>query len=294
MNDDKHAPTDEFVEYLARDTMRRLRYESRFSEAPRVNHSRSRYTTLAVAAGVVITLSTGMVLGASANYASAEVLPNGTTTIPSRPAFAILPIKNALSAIGCTQSVEHAVAAATSPKSASLPSTVVPPIAEPAAIDQVSTPTLSENPNRALIALLARQHQPAVVRGDTISQYIVMVLDAAQNYLWSTHGNGGVAVDAGGDLRTPVERAEYNRVYAAELQGTSRPISIRYSYAADTVIRENFAIRRDSATGRQIWNYRDVITSDTNASGLRRLSFRVQDSTRVIALQGVAGRGGAA
>ena len=215
---DKHAPTDEFVEYLARDTMRRLRHETRFSTAGALP-ARRLPIARGITAGVVMTLATGMVLGASANYASAEVLPNGTTTIPARPALALLPIRNALSAIGCTQAAPSSVSAARS-------ADVVVPPREPAVVDQLANRPARSSPDRATIAAYAAQYQPAVVRGDTASEYIVMVLDASQNHLWSTHGNGNLSIEVAGDVRTAAERAEYAHAHRADYLGAMAAVNI--------------------------------------------------------------------
>lgn len=222
-SNDPHAPTDEFVEFLERDTMRRLRYEQRFAQSTNgQKHARRIPSALMLAAGVVMTLTTGMVLGASANYASAEVLPNGTTTIPARPALAILPIKNALSAIGCTQAPQSAA-----PKAAA---TVAVAATADSATNQVAAPTVQVKPDRAAIAALATRYEGAVVRGDTAADFVVMVLDASDKYVWSTHGTGGVAIEVGGDQRTPAERREYERAHQKELIG-SATLPNEYSYA---------------------------------------------------------------
>lgn len=286
MNDsgDKHAPTEEFVEYLARDTMRRLRHEARFTPSPAKQRSRSRIpTALGIAAGVVMTLSTGMVLGASANYASAAVLPNGTTTIPSRPALAILPIRNALTAIGCTQPVEQPVAptkavasvatfATTSAPTAA--SAVEPTTSDAAAADHVVTPTAPAKPDRALIATLARQHQAAVVRGDSASEYLVLLLDTSQNYLWSTHGNGNVSIEVGGDVRTSAERVEYNRVHASELMGNFK------LFPSDSSRSRNFRSSRDTQALHVYQFYRGLGTADSIQN--RTIRLRQADSSRVV------------
>jgi hypothetical protein len=83
----------------------------------------------------------------------------------------------------------------------------------------VAAPAQRAQPDRAKIAGLARQYQPAVVRGETDATYIVMVLDASENYLWSTAGVGNVSIEVGGDTRTPQERSAYTREYRGELTG---------------------------------------------------------------------------
>ena len=81
-------------------------------------------------------------------------------------------------------------------------------------------PPRQPTPNRARIAALATEHQAAVVRGDTAADYILMVVNAANEYVWSTHGIGGVSVEVGGDTRTSAERSAYNREHRAELTGS--------------------------------------------------------------------------
>jgi hypothetical protein len=73
-------------------------------------------------------------------------------------------------------------------------------------------------PDRAKIAALAKQHAPAVVRGDTAADYVLMVLDAADRYVWSTHGIGSLSIEVAGDTRTSEERAEFTREHRAELE----------------------------------------------------------------------------
>lgn len=100
-------------------------------------------------------------------------------------------------------------------------------------------------PNRARIAELAKQHQGAVVRGDTAAEYIVMVLDAADRHVWSTSGSGIISIEVAGDTRTPIERAEYNRRYRSEFG--SAAAGGRGGGAGRLTA---FGIRHDSATVR--------------------------------------------
>jgi hypothetical protein len=72
---DRHAPTDDFVEYLARDILRTARHGARFARASRSHAPRRRVVMVfGIAAGVVLALATGLVVGASASYASAEII----------------------------------------------------------------------------------------------------------------------------------------------------------------------------------------------------------------------------
>jgi hypothetical protein len=79
-----------------------------------------------------------------------------------------------------------------------------------------AAPPAVPKPDRARIAALVAEHHPLVVRADTLGDYVVMVLDAAEQYVWSTAGAGGVAIEVGGDRRTAAERAEYDREHAAQ------------------------------------------------------------------------------
>jgi hypothetical protein len=84
-----------------------------------------------------------------------------------------------------------------------------------------TTPVPKLNPDRARIAALAREHMPAVVKGDTAANYIVMVFDAADKYVWGTFGVGGVSLEIGGDTRTPQERRDFAVAHSAEYMGVT-------------------------------------------------------------------------
>jgi len=98
------------------------------------------------------------------------------------------------------------------------PTPVPPSVAAPAS-------KKSSVPNRALIAELTRQHQPELIRGDTSAEYVVMVLDAADGYLWSTIGTGNLGIEVGGDSRSVRERAAFTLDYRDEFWGdlSTRP-----------------------------------------------------------------------
>jgi hypothetical protein len=90
----------------------------------------------------------------------------------------------------------------------------------PAAAPLVAAiPAYVANPDRAKIAGLANKYLPQVVRGDTNASYIVMVMDAADNYAWSTFGNGSLQIAIGGDKRTIADRSASNRENALEYSG---------------------------------------------------------------------------
>jgi hypothetical protein len=76
------------------------------------------------------------------------------------------------------------------------------------------------NPDRLKIAAIANKHFPEVVRGDTAATYAVVVLDASDNYVWSTYGNGAVQLVIGADKRTPGERVDFMRKNSLEYSGT--------------------------------------------------------------------------
>jgi hypothetical protein len=123
------------------------------------------------------------------------------------------PITNALTAIGCGVTK-------TEPQAPRTARAAAPVQQQPAAAVSPDTTTpVRRGPNRARIAALASQHQPGVVRGDTAAQYMVMLLDAAENYLWSTYGSGSLFIEIGGDTRTAAERVAYMDLHRAEYQG---------------------------------------------------------------------------
>jgi beta-lactamase regulating signal transducer with metallopeptidase domain len=78
-----------------------------------------------------------------------------------------------------------------------------------------------QQPDRARIAALARENLPDVVLGDTAAEYAVMIFDSADQYVWSTHGVGSVAIEVAGDTRTADERAEFTRANRAEYMGAA-------------------------------------------------------------------------
>src|SRR5438552_283515 len=100
---DHDRPTPEFRASLDREIARAFRSERQFEPAARTSRTRRLGMVIGLAMGAVITLTIGLVLGASTGYASAEVLlkESGDTTTRSRPALAIIPMRNALSALTC-------------------------------------------------------------------------------------------------------------------------------------------------------------------------------------------------
>jgi hypothetical protein len=92
-----YEPTPEFLDRLGRDIDRAFRTEVMFGPPTLRRRGRKLTMALGIGAGVVLTLLVGMVLGASANHAAAA------PAAPRSP-LAILPIKSALSALGCAPS----------------------------------------------------------------------------------------------------------------------------------------------------------------------------------------------
>src|SRR5688572_1367447 len=71
---DKHRPTPAFRERLAHEISRAFRSDERFGAPSTPTQSRRLAMALGIAAGVALTLATGIVVGASASYASAAVV----------------------------------------------------------------------------------------------------------------------------------------------------------------------------------------------------------------------------
>lgn len=95
-SDDKYEPTPEYLARLDKEVIRTFRSDERFGPLAPLPRTHRIVVAFGIAAGVVLTLLTGVVLGASASYAAAA-----TPTVP-RSAFAILPIKDVVNAIACS------------------------------------------------------------------------------------------------------------------------------------------------------------------------------------------------
>ena len=106
---------------------------------------------------------------------------------------------------------------------ADIPGPSITPVAPPMTkITPVPQPTeRKSNPDRARIAGYATKYLPEVIRGDTNATYIVMVLDASDNYVWATHGIGSLQITIGNDKRTAAERREANMAGALEYTGVT-------------------------------------------------------------------------
>src|SRR5262245_56489139 len=92
---DNHQPSAAFRAQLKSEIARAARSDEMFGPPPLPSRSRRVANSIGVGLGVAFTLLTGMVLGASASYASAAE-PDAP-----RPTFALGPVKDALNAIGC-------------------------------------------------------------------------------------------------------------------------------------------------------------------------------------------------
>lgn len=82
-----------------------------------------------------------------------------------------------------------------------------------------AVPASVPKPDRAKIAALATRHMGHVVRGDTVANYIVMVLDARGDYVWGTYGYGSAMVEITGDTRPFAARLAFLREHATEYTG---------------------------------------------------------------------------
>jgi hypothetical protein len=58
--------------------------------------------------------------------------------------------------------------------------------------------------DKAAIAALVREQQPAVVRGEAVADYVVLALNASGQPVWSTHGRGGLMVQVGRGFRVEI------------------------------------------------------------------------------------------
>ena len=130
--------------------------------------------------------------------------------------------------------------------------------------------TQARKPNRARVVEMARANQARVTSGDTAADYIVMVMDAAERYVWSTFGSGNALIAIAGDTRTAAERAEYMRTYAAEFRGGSAAaasVGESGTRTASPRIRVDSAVRRSAVAG--------PTTPDDSAAALARLEARL-------------------
>jgi hypothetical protein len=90
-------------------------------------------------------------------------------------------------------------------------------------------PQQQTNPTRARVMELVRQHQQPVLQGDS-SNYVVMVVDSAGSYVWSTRGTGSYSIEATGDPRGRGARVSY-------VTGASNVDGVRLIYRAGDTVR---------------------------------------------------------
>ena len=161
-----------------------------------------------------------------------------------------------------------------------------PSVAPSAAVPSPGpAPKKSSLPNRALIAELTRRYQPELVRGDTSAEYVVMVLDAGDGYVWSTIGHGNLGIEVGGDSRSLRERAAFTYEYRDEFWGdsTMRPA------ARGRAMNGGFGIGapgRGRARGGSVQFDSMAVIAGGGFGG--RGSFPL-DSTRIVAGRGARG-----
>lgn len=103
-------PTPEFRESLERELMRALRSDAQFD--PPSMHRRTRRVAMVagLAAGAVVMLTIGLVLGASTGYASAREIVNerGDTPLPPQPTLSVLRNIPNITSLSCVGSVTAA------------------------------------------------------------------------------------------------------------------------------------------------------------------------------------------
>ncbi len=145
----------------------------------------------------------------------------------------------------------------------------------------VPQPTQRATPDRARIAALATQRLPDVVRGETAADYILVVLDASDQYVWSTHGIGDFSMEVAGDTRTPGERSAFNREYRAEYTGAAAGAAIAYGRGRSGGANDSLAAA-----------YASGYSQSDSAERLSRLRARLERLEAGSAAAGSGGRGG--
>jgi hypothetical protein len=175
------------------------------------------------------------------------------------------------------------------------------PVAVPVVETPRPTPAASVsagNPDRLKIAAIANKHFPEVVRGDTAANYAVIVLNASDDYVWSTYGVGSVQLVIGGDKRTPGERSEFNRANALELVGAARAAGGGGGVGGSA---GGASFRRDTAVAVAAYGGRGRGAADTTvALNFDSSQLRSRDTLRNVlarvdtALAGRVGGGGGA
>ena len=156
---------------------------------------------------------------ASAPTPGAE-LPGGTQASPGVPrprevdTGALLPVPTAPVFPLESESVRPSA-----PRGAPAAGQTASTLAVPSAATQPAAQ--ARQPNRAQVAAYVRNRHPTVVNGSASAEYVVMVVDAAELYVWSTFGTGNVMTEVAGDTRTAAERDVYTREHRFEFFGDS-------------------------------------------------------------------------
>jgi len=109
--DEQHEPSAEFLASLGREISREYRRDEHFESFDQADGRRRSHRVATIAGltmGGVITLTVGLVLGASTGYASAEVIRaranHDSIASPPQPALTILktlPVRDAINAVTC-------------------------------------------------------------------------------------------------------------------------------------------------------------------------------------------------
>ena len=167
-------------------------------------------TTAAARAPRPTSLRPHSIAGQPPTAAAPAAQPAQPTARASQPAAAAQPARPTASPAPTRATATPVTGTARSaPVSAS-------PAAAPA---RPTNPAQPRKPDRARIAALAREYASDVVRGDTAADYMVLLVNSADQYVWSTHGVGMVNIAVAGDTRTAEERAEFNSLNRAEYMG---------------------------------------------------------------------------
>jgi hypothetical protein len=185
------------------------------------------------------------------------------------------------------------------PLTRQLPAPSALPPRQPARAAAPLVPTIvMTGPDRAKVAAMVKEHQPAVARGDTAVSYVMMVLDASGRYVWSTYGNGIWGIDVAGDPRSPAERRQYQREHRAQFVGADGGASVVGGVVGrrvpDSIATRPYAIARIDTTNGTVrvmaGQGSRTMTSDTAVLTRVRNSI---DSVGVVAGR-VEARGGTA
>lgn len=190
----------------------------------------ARPAQVAPAVATPAVAGTAVAMQTPARAATATPQARESTTTAATPSLAQPTRANASAISPAAAAIPSTAAPATTSPATAAPAIATPanatavPLfapASPAPTAATAVPARKQKPNRAMIAALATQHARTVVRGDTAADYIILVLDASDRYVWSTHGIGSYAFEIAGDTRTIAERRQYSMENRAELLGTA-------------------------------------------------------------------------